>query len=96
ERRAVLDAVHGERLGLQAFVTGERQAVLADVGRERQAVVHALHAERVAALQQLDGLARGWVDHAFDRLGPLVDRVFLWLALLLGCWAWAACWAGCC
>ncbi|RKH69299.1 chemotaxis protein [Corallococcus aberystwythensis] len=82
ERRAVLDAVHGERLGLQEFVTGERQAVLADVGRERQAVVAALHAERVATLQQLDGLARGWVDHAFDRLGPLVDRVFLWLALL--------------
>ncbi|WP_375760738.1 chemotaxis protein [Corallococcus exercitus] len=83
ERRAVLDAVHRERLGLQEFVTGERQAVLADVGRERQAVVDALHAERVATLQQLDGLARGWVDHAFDRLGPLVDRVFLWLALLL-------------
>ncbi|QAT86947.1 methyl accepting chemotaxis protein [Corallococcus coralloides] len=82
ERRAALDAVHAERLGLQEFVTGERQAVLADVGRERQAVVDALHAERVATLQQLDGLARGWVDHAFDRLGPLVDRVFLWLALL--------------
>jgi hypothetical protein len=82
ERRAVLDAVRAERLGLQDFVTGERQAVLADVGRERQAVVDALHAERVATLQQLDGLARGWVDHAFDRLGPLVDRVFLWLTLL--------------
>ncbi|NOK34386.1 chemotaxis protein [Corallococcus exercitus] len=83
ERRAVLGALHGERLGLQEFVTGERQAVFADVGRERQAVVDALHDERVATLQQLDGLARGWVDHAFDRLGPLVDRVFLWLALLL-------------
>ncbi|NNB89111.1 chemotaxis protein [Corallococcus exiguus] len=82
ERRAVLDAVHAERLGLQEFVNGERQAVFADVGRERQALVDALHAERVAALQQLDGLARGWVDHAFDRLGPLVDRVFLWLTLL--------------
>ncbi|NBD08685.1 MULTISPECIES: chemotaxis protein [Corallococcus] len=82
ERRAVLDALHAERLGLQDFVTGERQAVLADVGQERQAVVDALHAERIATLQQLDGLARGWVDHAFDRLGPLVDRVFLWLTLL--------------
>ncbi|MBN8226788.1 chemotaxis protein [Corallococcus macrosporus] len=101
ERRAVLDAVHAERLGLQEFVTGERQAVLADVGRERQAVVDALHAERVATLQQLDGLARGWVDHAFDRLGPLVDRVFLWLALLmvllgvggvLGGWVLARAW----
>ncbi|MBZ4334436.1 chemotaxis protein [Corallococcus sp. AS-1-12] len=83
ERRAVLAALRSERLGLQEFVTGERQAVLADVGRERQAVVDALHAERVATLQQLDGLARGWVDHAFDRLGPLVDRVFLWLTLLV-------------
>ncbi|WP_404371062.1 chemotaxis protein [Corallococcus coralloides] len=83
ERRAVLDALHAERLGLQDFATGERQAVLADVGRERQAVLDALHAERVATLQQLDGLARGWVDHAFDRLGPLVDRVFLWLTLLV-------------
>ncbi|RKG58750.1 chemotaxis protein [Corallococcus sp. AB011P] len=82
ERRAVLDSVHAERLGLQEFVNGERQAVFADVGRERQALVDALHAERVATLQQLDGLARGWVDHAFDRLGPLVDRVFLWLTLL--------------
>ncbi|MGE6762422.1 chemotaxis protein [Corallococcus interemptor] len=82
ERRAALDALHAERLGLQEFVTGERQAVLADVGRERQAVVDALHAERVATLQQLDGLARGWVDHAFDRLEPLVDRVLLWLTLL--------------
>ncbi|CAM4154272.1 chemotaxis protein [Corallococcus exiguus] len=82
ERRAVLAAVNAERLGLQEFVNGERQAVFADVGRERQAVVDALHAERVATLQQLDGLARGWVDHAFDRLGPLVDRVFLWLTLL--------------
>ncbi|WP_158622333.1 chemotaxis protein [Corallococcus sp. CA047B] len=83
ERKAVLEALHNERLGLQGFVTEERQAVLADVGRERQAVVDALHAERVATLQQLDGLARGWVDHAFDRLGPLVDRVFLWLVLLV-------------
>ncbi|MHA7632683.1 chemotaxis protein [Corallococcus sp. M7] len=82
ERRAALDALHAERMSLQEFVTSERQAVLADVGRERQAVVDALHAERVATLQQLDGLARGWVDHAFDRLGPLVDRVFLWLTLL--------------
>ncbi|NPC75235.1 chemotaxis protein [Corallococcus sp. AB004] len=82
ERRAVLDAVHAERLGLQEFITGERRAVLADVDRERQAVEAALHAERVATFQQLDGLARGWVDHAFDRLGPLVDRVFLWLTLL--------------
>ena len=82
ERRAVMDSVHAERLGLQEFITGERQAVLADVGRERQAVVDALHAERVAALQQLDGLARGWVDHTFDRLGQLVDRVLLWLTLL--------------
>ncbi|CAM3451517.1 chemotaxis protein [Corallococcus sp. ZKHCc1 1396] len=83
ERRAVLDALHAERLDLQGFVTREREAVLADVGRERQAVVDALHAERVAALQQVDGLARGWVDHAFNRLGPLVDRVFLWLGLLV-------------
>ncbi|WP_223635405.1 chemotaxis protein [Corallococcus sp. EGB] len=82
ERRAALDSVHAERLGLQAYLTGERQGVLADVDRERQAVVDALHAERIATLQQLDGLARGWVDHAFDRLTPLVDRVFLWLALL--------------
>ncbi|MBN9683721.1 MULTISPECIES: chemotaxis protein [unclassified Corallococcus] len=82
ERRAALDALHAERMGLQEFVTGERQAVLSDVGRERQALVDALHAERVAALQQMDGLARGWVDHAFDRLGPLVDRVLLWLTLL--------------
>ncbi|RKH49975.1 chemotaxis protein [Corallococcus sp. AB050B] len=82
ERRAALDALNAERLRLQEFVTGERQAVLADVGRERQAVVDALHAERVATLQQLDGLARGWVDHAFDRLEPLVERVLLWLTLL--------------
>ncbi|MBN8466516.1 chemotaxis protein [Corallococcus exiguus] len=82
ERRAVMDAVHAERLGLQEFITGERKAVLADVDRERQAVEASLHAERVATLQQLDGLARGWVDHAFDRLGPLVDRVLLWLTLL--------------
>ncbi|RYZ38886.1 MAG: chemotaxis protein [Myxococcaceae bacterium] len=83
ERKAILDALHAERLDLQGFITGERQAVLADVNLERQAVVDALHAERVATLQQVDGLARGWVDHAFDRLGPLVDRVFLWLALLV-------------
>ncbi|MFP2926923.1 hypothetical protein ACLESO_17335 [Pyxidicoccus sp. 3LG] len=36
------------------------------------------------ALQQVDGLARGWVDHAFDRAGHLVDRVFLWLLALVG------------
>ncbi|MCY1045115.1 chemotaxis protein [Corallococcus sp. bb12-1] len=83
ERKAVLDSLHAERLGLQGFVTEERQAVLAEVDRERKAVVDALHAERVATLQQMDGLARGWVDHAFDRLGPLVDRVFLWLVLLV-------------
>ncbi|MFP2910426.1 chemotaxis protein, partial [Pyxidicoccus sp. 3LFB2] len=42
-------------------------------------VVDALRAERVATLQQLDGMAGGWVDHAFDRTTRLVDRVFLWL-----------------
>lgn len=79
ERAAVLDAVGQERLALQGFISGERQAVLAGVGQERAAVVDALHAERVATLQQLDGLAGGWVDHAFDRANHLVDRVFLWL-----------------
>lgn len=83
ERRAAMDALHTERLSLQEFLTGERQVVLADVDRERQAVVDALHSERVETLQQVDGMVRGWVDHAFDRLGTLVDRVLLWLALLL-------------
>lgn len=83
ERAAVLEGVDQQRRSLQEFITGERQAVLVGVGQERAAVVDALHAERVATLQQLDGLARGWVDHAFDRAGHLVDRVFLWLAVLL-------------
>lgn len=82
ERTAVLDALDRERLSLQEFVSGERQAVLAGVGQERAAVVDALHSERVATLQQLDGLAGGWVDRAFDRANHLVDRVFLWLLAL--------------
>ncbi len=84
ERTAVLEALSQERRSLQDFVSSERQAVMAGVGRERVAVLEALHAERVAALQQVDGLAMGWVDHAFDRAGRLVDRVFLWLLALLG------------
>ena len=72
ERAAVLDALERERLALQGFVTGERQAILSSAR-------DALHAERVATLQQVDGLAGGWVDHAFDRATRLVDRVFLWL-----------------
>ena len=79
ERAAVLDALERERLALQGFVSSERQAVLASVGQERAAVVEALRAERVATLQQVDGLAGGWVDHAFERATHLVDRVFLWL-----------------
>ncbi|WP_246356653.1 chemotaxis protein [Pyxidicoccus fallax] len=84
ERAAVLEALGRERQSLQDFISGERQAVMAGVGQERAAVVDALRAERVATLQQVDGLARGWVDHAFDRAGHLVDRVFLWLLGLLG------------
>ncbi|RKH51063.1 chemotaxis protein [Corallococcus llansteffanensis] len=83
ERMAVLEALDQERRLLQDYVTGERQAVLAGVGQERAVVVDALRAERVATLQQLDGLARGWVDHAFDRAVPLVDRVFQWLLALV-------------
>jgi hypothetical protein len=84
ERAAVLEALDMERRSLQDFISGERQAVLAGVGQERAAVVDALRTERVATFQQLDGLARGWVDHAFDRAGHLVDRVFLWLLALVG------------
>jgi hypothetical protein len=83
ERAAVLEALDMERRSLQDFISSERQAVMAGVGQERAAVVDALHAERVGALQQVDGLARGWVDHAFDRAGHLVDRVFLWLLALV-------------
>ncbi len=84
ERSAVLEALDQERRSLQDYISGERQAVMAGVGQERAAVLGALHAERVATLQQLDGLALGWVDHAFDRAGLLVDRVFLWLLGLVG------------
>jgi hypothetical protein len=84
ERAAVLEGIDQERRSLQDFISGERRAVLADVGQERAAVLEALRAERMATLQQLDGLGRGWVDHAFDRAGHLVDRVFLWLLALVG------------
>jgi hypothetical protein len=84
ERTAVLDALHQERLALQDFISGERRAVLVGVGQERAAVMSGLHVERVATLQQLDGLAVGWTNHAFDRATRLVDRVFLWLLGLLG------------
>ncbi|WP_241759259.1 chemotaxis protein [Pyxidicoccus parkwayensis] len=84
ERAAVVEAMDGQRRSLQDFISGERQAVLTGVGQERAAVMDALHAERVATLQQLDGMTRGWVDHAFDRAGNLVDRVFLWLLALVG------------
>ncbi len=84
ERAAVLEGLGQERRSLQDFISGERQAVLLGVGRERAAVLEALHAERVATLQQVNGLALGWVDHAFDRAGHLVDRVFLWLLALVG------------
>ncbi|XXF79984.1 chemotaxis protein [Myxococcaceae bacterium GXIMD 01537] len=82
ERKAVLDSVNQERLALQTFITGERKAVLADVGSERAIVLDALHTERVQALQQLDGLAHGWVDHAFDRADRLVNHIFLWVLAL--------------
>ncbi|WP_163988485.1 chemotaxis protein [Pyxidicoccus caerfyrddinensis] len=83
ERAAVLEALDTERRSLQDFISGEREAILVGVGHERAAVVDAVHAERVGALQQVDGLAHGWVDHAFDRAGHLVDRVFLWLLALV-------------
>ncbi|MFP2959312.1 chemotaxis protein [Myxococcus sp. 1LA] len=83
ERAAVLSGLGQERLALQAFVSAERQALMADVDRERAAVMEAVRAERVAALQQLDGLARGWVDHVFDRAAHLLVRVCLALFVLL-------------
>lgn len=83
ERAAVLSGLGQERLALQAFVTAERQALMGDVGRERAAVMEALRAERIAALQQLDGLGRGWVDHAFDRAAHLLGRVCLAVFVLL-------------
>lgn len=80
ERVAVLSALTQERMALQAFVSAERQALMGDVDRERTVLMEALRAERIAALQQVDGLARGWVDHTFDRAADLVGRV--WLGLL--------------
>ncbi|MBL0694782.1 chemotaxis protein [Comamonas sp. JC664] len=85
ERAAVLSGLAQERMALQAFISAERQAFMGDVDRERAAVMEALRAERVAALRQLDGVARGWVDHAFERAMQLLVRVCLALfALLLG------------
>ncbi|AKQ63467.1 Methyl-accepting chemotaxis protein [Myxococcus hansupus] len=83
ERAAVLSELEQERRSLQAFVSAERQALMGDVDRERAAVMADLRAERVAALQQLDGLARGWVDHAFGRAARLLGLVCLAVFVLL-------------
>jgi hypothetical protein len=69
-----------ERLGLQEFVRSERRAL-----------VTALAAERDATLQQANGMARGLVDQAFDRLQQVVLRVavaVLALLLIAGILGW--------
>ncbi|QRO03038.1 chemotaxis protein [Archangium violaceum] len=72
-----------EREALQDFISSERQAVMDDVRGERVAVLASLHSERVETLAQMDPLARGWVDHAFERATGLVNHIFLWLLGLL-------------
>lgn len=75
--------VAGERQSLQDFLSSERRAVLDGVRGERVAVLDSLHTERVETLAQLEPLARGWVDHAFDRATGMVNHIFLWLLGLL-------------
>src|SRR5690349_9178318 len=72
ERAAVLSGLGQERMALQTFISAERQTFMGDVDRERAAVMAALRAERVAALQELDGVARDWGDHAFERATQLL------------------------
>ncbi|MCE9666579.1 chemotaxis protein [Myxococcus stipitatus] len=79
ERQAVLNALAGERQAVQRFVEDERRALVEDLRGERRAVLATLHTERVEALRQTEQLGHGLVDHAFERLTTLVDRVFLWL-----------------
>jgi hypothetical protein len=64
ERAAILTHMDGERLALQGFVRDERRAVVADLASERD-----------ATLRQADGIARGIVDQAFDRLQRVLLRV---------------------
>ncbi|MCP3097563.1 chemotaxis protein [Myxococcus sp. K15C18031901] len=77
ERQAVLTALDAEREALQRFVESERRALTETLRGERQVVLATLRTERIEALQQTEHMGHGLVDHAFDRLTTLVDRVLL-------------------
>jgi len=67
----VLADLERQRLEVQGFVSAEREALLVELGTERS-----------AAFSELEQTGNGWIDHAFDRAGRLVDRIFAWMLLL--------------
>lgn len=72
EREALLAALHDESSRLQRALSGERLAAFEQ-----------LRSERIAVLAEMDRLARGWIDRAFEHTTTLVDRLFVRLVVLV-------------
>jgi hypothetical protein len=83
ERRALLAAVHSQRLHTLEYLTAERAAVLGVAREERVAIVAALRQERIDALSEIDAIRTRALDSALAGMRDLVDYTLWRVAVVI-------------